>query len=170
MDDDEPILLHEPDLMLALLRAARPGPATLDDAMARLHASLAQAHEPPPAAPDELRQRLQDAAAMLLGAAALAPVGPSGFRLTQRGAQLLAQHPDGIDQSVLAGLPEFRAFIAGRSPDRAEQDPRVPAFNAGLLAFTQGRRNDANPHELDSADHLAWECGWSEARDDAKQG
>ena len=27
MEDDEPALLHEPDLMLAILRAARQGPA-----------------------------------------------------------------------------------------------------------------------------------------------
>lgn len=169
MDDDEPILLHEPDLMLALLRAARPGPATLEDAMARLNASLAEAHEPPPTAPEEVRRRLADAAVMLIGAGALTPAGPSGFRLTERGAQLLAEHPDGVDQSVLAGYAEFRAFIAMRHPNRAEQDPRLPAFDAGMRAFSQGRHNDANPFEFDSVDHLAWECGWSEARDDAKR-
>ena len=33
MEDDEPALLHEPDLMLAILRAAHHAPASLDDAM-----------------------------------------------------------------------------------------------------------------------------------------
>ncbi|MDP9143152.1 MAG: hypothetical protein M3N43_00365, partial [Actinomycetota bacterium] len=46
MEDDEPALLHEPDLMLAILRAAHRAPAGLDDAMVRLHANLAAAHEP----------------------------------------------------------------------------------------------------------------------------
>ena len=34
MGEDEDLLLQEPDLMLALLRAARRAPAVLDDAAA----------------------------------------------------------------------------------------------------------------------------------------
>ena len=49
MEDDEAALLHEPDLMLAILRAACQEPAGLDDALARLRAHLAVLHEPLPA-------------------------------------------------------------------------------------------------------------------------
>ena len=65
MEDDEPALLHEPDLMLAILRAARQGPAGLDDAMARLHANFAAADEPLPEPEGDLRRRLERAALLL---------------------------------------------------------------------------------------------------------
>lgn len=67
MEDDEPVLPHEPDLMLAILRAAHQAPASLDDAMARRRANLAAAHEPLPEPEDDLRRRLERVA-MILGA------------------------------------------------------------------------------------------------------
>lgn len=163
--EDEPILLHEPDLMLAILRAAHEEPADLDAAMARLFANLAAAGESPPAAEDELRRRLERAAFLLRGAGAIAPMGEDHFRLTERGARLLAEHPDGVDGSVLQALPEFRAFMAALARRQPEDDPHLPAFEAGMRAFAEGCALADNPHPFDSADHLAWECGWSEARD-----
>jgi restriction system protein len=165
MADDEPALLHEPDLMLAVLRAARQGPAVLDDAMARLHGALAAAHEPPPGPGGDLRRRLERAALLLRGADAIAPAGDDRFRLTARGARLLADHPDGVDETVLLALPEFRAFLAALHPHRSKDDPHPRAFEAGMQAFADGRSIADNPHASDSADHLAWECGWSEARE-----
>ena len=153
MADDEPALLHEPDLMLAVLRAARQGPAGLDDAMARLQANLAAAHEPPPGPGGDLRRRLERAALLLRGADAIAPAGDDRFRLTARGARLLL------------AFPEFRAFLAALHPHRSKGDPHPRAFEAGLQAFAEGRSLADNPHASDSADHLAWECGWSEARE-----
>ncbi len=169
MDDDEPILLHEPDLMLALLRSASEGPAGIETALARLVQTRAVAGEPPPAVPDELRQRLRDAAELLVGAEALTLAGDDRFQLTGRGARLLADYPDGVDQSVLHAFPEFRAYVAARLRQAPPDDPRLQVYDAGMQAHGLGLGNDANPHALDSADHLAWECGWSEARDRAQQ-
>jgi restriction system protein len=165
MADDEPALLHEPDLMLAVLRAARQGPAGLDDAMARLQANLAAAHEPPPEPGGDLRRRLERAALLLRGADAIAPAGDDRFRLTARGARLLADHPDGVDETVLLALPEFRALLAALHPHRSKDDPHPRAFEAGMQAFAEGGSLADNPYAFDSADHLAWECGWSEARE-----
>ena len=79
---------------------------------------------------------------------------------------MLADHPEGIDATVLwPGVP--RAARSG-GPGRVSDDPRLAAYDAGLLAFGRGRPLDANPHATDTTDHLAWENGWSEARDAAK--
>lgn len=165
MEDDEPALLHEADLMLAILRAAHQAPAGLADAMVRLHANLAAAHEPLPEPEGDLRRRLERAALLLRGADVIAPAGDDRFRLTPRGARLLAEHPDGVDESVLWAFPEFRAFLTALNPNRSEDDPRLPAFQAGMQEFAEGRSIADNPHAFDSVDHLAWECGWSEARE-----
>ena len=169
MEDDEPVLLHEPDLMLAILRAAQHAPASLDDAMARLHANLAAAHEPLTEPEGDLRRRLERVALLLRGADAIAVAGDDQFRLTARGARLLDEHPDGVDELLLYAFPEFRAFLTALSPKRIEDDPRLPAFQAGIQAFADRRSIADNPHAFDSVDHLAWECGWSEAREASKQ-
>ena len=108
MDDDQP-LLHEPDLMLALVRAARERPAGLDAAADRLAANLAAAHAPA-ADPAELRRGLARAAALLQGAGVLSPADPGTFRLT-----------------------EFRRPPAGPAPGRHRPvRPRAPAPVPGL--------------------------------------
>ena len=155
MEDDEPALLHEPDLMLAILRAAHRAPAGLDDAMVRLHANLAAAHEPLPEPEGDLRCRLERAALLLGGADAIAPAGDDRFRLTARGARLLTEHPDGVDGSVLCAFPEFRAFLTALSPKRFEDDPRLPAFQAGMQAFAQGRSLAENPHDSSTASTIS---------------
>jgi hypothetical protein len=167
--DDEPVLLHEPDLMLAILRAAQAGPADLEAAMARLAATRAMAGEGAPKDPAALRRRLEEAAAMLEGAEAIAPIVGDRFRLTERGAALLEENVAGVDQSVLRQFPEFRGFMAGRSAHETDDDPRLPAFAAGLEAFGTGCAFNDNPYAADTPDHLAWEAGWSEARDDRKR-
>ncbi|MFZ1429584.1 MAG: hypothetical protein WAS21_22785 [Geminicoccaceae bacterium] len=168
MADDEGLLLQEPDLMLALLRAASNAPAGVDDAIDRLYANLVVAGEPPPAEPGELRGRLDEAIALLMGAGALRLVENDRFHITERGTALLAKYPDGVDQSVLHQFAEFRAHVTAHSHHETPDDVRLPAFEAGMQAYGRGAGNDANPHAFDSADHLAWECGWSEARDAAK--
>lgn len=165
---EEGLLLQEPDLMLAVLRAASHGPARAQDAIDRLLVNLAAAGEPPPAEPDELRARLDAAIDLLVGAAALVPVEHARFQITERGMALLTDFPDGVDQSVLHRFTEFRSHVAAHSHHATPDDVRLPAFEAGMQAFTRGAGNAANPHAFDSADHLAWECGWSEARDQAK--
>ena len=162
--DEEPVLLHEPNLMLALLRSAAFAAAGIEDAIARLRANLALAGEPAPADPVELRQRLAHALASLDRAGAVAPAGEGRFRLTAAGAKLLAEHPEGVDETMLwpVGGPSSAAS--------AHDDPRPRAYRAGLHAFAAGRPIDANPHPSDTPDQLAWENGWSEARDEAREG
>ena len=127
MQDDEPALLHEPDLMLAILRASLKAPASLEDAMARLHANLAAAHEPLAEPEGDLRRRLERAALLLRGADAIAPAGDDRFQLTARGSRLLDEHADGVDESVLSAFPEYRAFLTALHPKRFDDDPRLPA-------------------------------------------
>lgn len=169
-DLDEPTLLHETDLMLALLRAALDRPASLEEAQARLSAMRARAALPPCREPGDLLDRLRAAAAMLQEAGALAPEGDGSRRLTPRGRELLSKHPDGIDQSVLMQFPEFRAFIERRGRPQGDDDPRAAACTAGARAFRAGKRLTENPHALDTADHLAWQNGWSEAREGKVRG
>lgn len=167
-DDYEPILLHEPDLMLALLCSARHGPATVEDARRRLERNLALAHEPAPSDVSDLQERLNHAAFMLTAAGAVAPVPEGGWRLTDRGRQLLKEHPKGVDQTVLRTFPEFRAALAEIGSRRGPvDDPRLSTFEDGMRAFSQGRPLTDNPYPSDTNDHLAWECGWCEARDGA---
>lgn len=165
MEDDEPILLHEPDLMLAILRAAWRHPAGLDDALAELRSYRLAAGEPEPPDKDDLLRRLTEAVEYLEAAQAIAADGPERYRLTERGRRLIAEHPDGVDASVLHAFPEFRRFIAARGGGRPEDDPRLPAYTQGLEAFAHGQPIEANPHPDESSDHLAWESGWTEGRD-----
>ncbi len=166
--DEEPILLHEADLMLAILRAAHDGPASLPDAFTLLVAHLAAAREPVPAWFEiELRRRLGRALDRLAGAEAITCHHGGHYELTDRGTMLLTSHPGGIDQSVLLTFPEFRAYVAAQRRPEPKEDPHLPAFEGGLRAFNEGQSHADNPHPFDSADHLAWECGWSEARDGA---
>jgi restriction system protein len=57
--------------------------------------------------------------------------------------------------------------VAAQRRPEPKEDPHLSAFEAGLRAFNEGQSFGDNPHPTDSADHLAWECGWSEARDGA---
>lgn len=50
---------------------------------------------------------------------------------------------------------------------RAGSDPRPGSFGDGYDAFRQGAQFSDNPHQQDTSDHLAWEDGWCQARDDA---
>lgn len=166
MDNEEPILLHEQDLMLALLHAAAEGPATVQGAVARLRGMRAVAGEAD-AVDEEVMRRLRRAALALRAAGALARIETGTLKITERGRELLASSPEGIDETALMRFAEFRAFISGSGSREPRGDPRMPAFDAGQLAFTTGKPLTENPFPFDSVDHLAWENGWSEARDEA---
>ena len=165
MSNEEPLLLHEQDLMLALLRAGAEGPATVRGAVSMLRglrASLGEAD----AVDEEVMRRLRRAATALRAAGALGRVDSGALKITDRGRELLAAHPDGIDETVLMQFAEFRAFVAASGPRGPRDDPRIPAYDAGQRAFAAGEPLTANPFTFDSVDHLAWENGWSEARDE----
>jgi restriction endonuclease Mrr len=109
MDPDDSTLLHEPDLMLAVLRVGVAKSGTLDDCIdqLRLLRQAAQIHNPLPEA--EVRERLQTALAKLHRAKLIEAPAPGRFRITPRGRRVLADNPDGIDDTVLMQLPEFRS-------------------------------------------------------------
>jgi restriction system protein len=169
-------LLHEVDLMLTLLKVATEGPASIEDAAEQLKRNLQSVGEAQPVSDAELRTYLARARDRLFQAVLLTPFDDGRFAITPRGKQALSDHPDGIDDSVLMNLPEFRAFIEAEagspvktigSNDNGGDDPRIIEFDQGYAAFQQGISLQANPYERDRVMHLAWENGWCEARDDA---
>jgi restriction system protein len=180
-------LLHEVDLMLALLKVATEGPATIEDAAMRLKRNLQSVGEEPPVSDADFQTYLSRARDRLCQAVLLAPLDDGRFAITPRGMQALSDHPGGIDDSVLMNFPEFRAYIeaeAGKAVKKIESndngsdnntdkqggdDPRIVEFDQGYAAFQQGISLQANPYERDRVMHLAWENGWCEARDDALQ-
>ena len=164
-ETEERPLLHEPDLMLAVLRMSGGGRATLDDCIRHLKTLLRMAHEPPPADLEELRARLEEVEAKLARAGLIRPAGPDGFEITDRGRRMLEEHPDGVDESLLVRFPEYRAPAAERSA-AGSPVPGAAAYDAGYAARLAGRMLSDNPHPPDRRDHLDWENGWSQARDD----
>ena len=123
------------------------------------------AQEPPPADLEELRARLEEVEAKLARAGLILPADPEGFEITDRGRRMLDEHPDGIDESLLVGFPEYRSAVAERSVSGSPA-PSAAAYDAGYAAWLAGRALSDNPHPADRRDHLDWQNGWSQARDD----
>jgi ribosome modulation factor len=170
--DDSP-LLHEPDLMLAILRVGAAKSGTLDDCIdhLRLLRKSAQVEEPLPEA--EVRARLRTALAKLHRARLIEAPAPGQFRITARGRQVLADNPDGVDDTVLMQLPEFRLANGHASPEASSRSApatgeRAPTvdYHRGYEAYLAGARLADNPFPPDVRAHLDWENGWSQARDD----
>jgi restriction system protein len=167
MNLEEPTLLHEPDLMLAVLRIAAVGSGTLDDCFEHLRQlrRYAQVDEPMPES--DVRGRLEAVQAKLR-LAGLIEVGSSGrCRITAFGRRILADHPGGVDDSVLMQLrkpPRLNGHRAGREPPA-----RMPSidYQRGYEAFIAGANLADNPFPGDVRAYLDWENGWSQARDDA---
>jgi restriction system protein len=173
MDLDEAPLLHEPDLMLAVLRVGAAKSGTLDDCIdhLRLLRRCAQIDELVPEV--VVRSRLETALAKLHRARLIEAKEPGRFRITARGRRILADNPDGVDDTVLMQLPEFRSTNgrAGRgasprsAPVRAERAPTID-YHRGYEACLAGANLADNPHPRDVRAYLDWANGWSQARDD----
>jgi restriction system protein len=166
MEPDDPPLLHEPDLMLAVLRVAAARSATLDACVDHLRTLRACARVEELVPEDEVRSRLRAVTAKLDRASLIERAAANGFRITARGRKVLSDHPDGVDESVLQQFEEIRA--AGRR-DEAHHVPQ-PArseYEAGYEAYGEGYGLADNPHPLDARGHLDWQNGWSQARDEA---
>ncbi len=163
-ESEEYPLLNDPNLAITVLRQAEAGPARLEDCLARLSATLKKAGEPLPLGKPAVLQWLSRVAEMLRHASLLAAEAPGLYRLTTRGAQVLAEHPLGVDSSVLETFPEFRLWLSrrGELPHLAPE----PAFDEGHAAYLAQRTLADNPYPLDSAAHLAWENGWFDALDE----
>ena len=165
MDLSEYPLLNRPALMLLILKTAAERPVTMRQCRERLGAELARIHEKPDVPEPEIATELEDVGKHLLAARLLERGDGDVFGLTRRGRQVLAAHPMGVDETVLAGFPEYRAFIRDFARRRTIDDPRIPRYEEGFAAQQEGRSLSENPYPPDSVDHLAWENGWSEARD-----
>jgi hypothetical protein len=162
--DDYP-LLNRPALMLAVLKTASHGDVGLDDCLARLRADLARIHEAAPLDAPDLRAALQAVVRELTAARLLAPAGRERFGATGRGRAMLEAHPEGIDESVLIEIPEFRDFVVRAAQHRPPEDACSQHYDEGFAAHEEGAAFDDNPHASDSVDHQAWENGWCAARD-----
>ena len=93
--------------------------------------------------------------------------GPDGgFQITERGRAALADHPQGFDTADLMVHPEFARYIRSLERRRRPIDARAGGYDQGYDAYWTGRDPADNPFGSDSADHLAWENGWSEALDE----
>jgi hypothetical protein len=161
MDFEERPLLHFPDLVLALLRAAADRAATVADAARLLAVELVRAREAPQPESGELAAHLDHARRHLVAARLLDMLDGRRFRITPRGRASLHTHPEGIDDCVLAQFPEFRAWLARTVA--AAADPRGAEFQRGWAAQAGGGGMTDNPYASDTAQHGAWEDGWLEA-------
>lgn len=166
MEFEEYPLLSYPDLMLVVLKTAARGQAGVRDCLAALRQLLDAAHEHPPVREVEILWRLEAAKTYLLKALLLVPAGADDFATTARGRQALAEHPMGVDDTVLMQYPEFRDFIGSLGARSEHDDPRSREFDEGYAAYQDGKMPADNPYEFDRIEHLAWENGWFTARDD----
>ncbi len=147
MEREESLLLHEPDLMLAVLRVAASGQGTIDGCIEQLRAlrRCARVRESVPEA--GVRDRLAQVTARLERARLIEREG-SRWRLTARGRKVLAEHPDGVDDSVLVRFPDYRrAKRAGSRAVRAA-DPAALALRPGLRGLRRGSRPRRQPPRL----------------------
>lgn len=163
-------LLNTPNMVAMVMRAAAEGPATIEECVAALEGLLRQAGEHPPFRPEEVATRLESVARMLTEARLLLSVGDGSFVLSERGEVVLADHPQGFDAADLMAFPEFSRYVRGlngRLGGRGRPlDPREGGYDRGFSAYWSGQAPSDNPFSPDTADHQAWENGWSEALDE----
>ena len=167
MERDEQPLLHEPDLMLAVLRVAAARPATLDACIDHLRTLRACARVEQLVPEDEVRSRLEAVTARLDRASLIERAAANGFRITARGRKVLSDHPDGVDETVLLQFKESRTAAGRREETHEVRAPARSEYEAGYEAYGAGEGLADNPHPWDARAHLDWQNGWSQARDDA---
>ena len=167
MERDEPPLLHEPDLMLAVLRVAAARSATVEACIDHLRSLRACAGVEQPVPEDEVRSRLEAVRAKLDRASLIERAAANGFRITARGRRVLSDHPDGVDDTVLLQFKEFRAAWGRRDEAHEMPQPARSEYRTGYEAYGEGYGLPDNPHPFDTRAHLDWQNGWSQARDEA---
>ena len=120
-----------------------------------------------------MRALLEAVQAKLRRAGLIEAPAPGRFRITARGREVLDDNPDGVDDTVLMQLPEFRpvnghsaiAPAGPRAPAAAQRAPDTE-YHSGFEAFLAGVGLADNPHPTDVRAYLDWENGWSQARDE----
>lgn len=159
--DDHP-LLNTPSLVAAILHAAAAGPAGLERIASKVEGALQTANEDAGVPEGWLRRELQSICDDLM-IAGLVTHSDAGFRLTARGREAVAEHPQGLDRSDLAQWPEYAEHVHRLAATaKPKDDPHHAAYNQGASARVAGRPVTDNPHPPDTADHGAWEDGWAE--------
>jgi len=149
MEFNEHTLLNDPDLTLILLKTAARGETGIEDCVEVLRSTLERAGERPPVARTELVLHLDRVR-----------------RITERGRNALKDHPMGLDDTVLMEFPEFREFVQETRTQPSAAGPHSRDYAEGYLAFRAGKGLADNPHAFETAEHLAWENGWFQARDE----
>jgi hypothetical protein len=159
-------LLNTPSMVAVVLHEAAGGAATLAGCTGRIEALLDRAGEHPPFSAREVAGRLEMLIRYLTEARLLAPQGDGSFALTGRGKAALAEHPAGFDTADLMVYPEFARHVRGLALRRGPLDARTGGYDEGFYGYWNGESPADNPYPADTADHLAWENGWSEALDE----
>jgi hypothetical protein len=159
-------LLNIPSMVVVILREAADRPATLAGCTAALQGLLDRADEHPPFGPEDVASRLKTLIRYLTEAKLLTAAADGSFTATARGRAALAEHQQGFDTADLMVYPEFARYIRGLERRRTALDPRDAGYDQGFYAYWSGEMPADNPYAPDSADHLAWENGWSEALDE----
>jgi hypothetical protein len=157
-------LLNTPSLTALILHLTDQGPATIEALAARLDAVLAEAQERPDVSAGEIRDRIAALAEDLVAAQVLSRNG-AAYALTARGRKALDDHPEGFARPDMMKYPEFAARVVDRLLHGSGDDPRPRAYDDGFAAQQSGEALEDNPFRPDTVDHLAWESGWSEARE-----
>ncbi|HSF91458.1 MAG TPA: hypothetical protein VLA51_04555 [Paracoccaceae bacterium] len=159
-------LLNSPSMILAILREAAKGPATIDACIKHIQRLLAQTGETPKVTDSDIRSRLERLRGNLERALLISMVGPAAFSITARGREALRSHRMGFSTSDLMEYPEFATYIAGINKGYIPADLRANAFDEGYDAYFRGATPSDNPCGSDSADFMAWSNGWTEAMDE----
>jgi restriction system protein len=169
MEREESFLLHEPDLMLAVLRVAAAGSGTLDACIEQLRRLRRCAQVRELVAEAEVRARLEGVLEKLARAHLIDQPTAGAWRITPRGRRMLAEHPEGVDDSVLIPFRPVRSAGEGAAEPHEAPNPPRSHYDLGYEAYGSGDGLADNPHPADVRAALDWENGWSQARDDERR-
>jgi hypothetical protein len=156
-------LLNSPHLVGIILRNAAKGDGTVEACMQRLRDLLAQSREETAFEEDDVRSRFERLVLHLSKARLINGNAEQGFEITERGRQALIDSPEGFATADLMAYPEYAIFVRKEARSHTTSDPHASAFDLGADAFRKGMSRSNNPFNPDSADHLAWQNGWSSA-------
>jgi restriction system protein len=146
-------------LMLPVLRAGAQGETTVPRVIAEVAAEYdltdeQLAKELPSGGQTLLANRTHWARTYLTKAGLLERVRRGVFRATERGREVLRQHPSRVDNRVLSQFPEFIAFLNKRNSDGAgrgtvptPEASAAPPTTIEMAAETEGALQVAAPDE-----------------------
>ena len=157
---------QHPELVAIILREAPPGRRRSRTARARLQALLDARDEHPPFGPEEVASRLEMLIRYLTEARLLARGTRRQLRADRARPRGAGRASAGLRYRRPDGLPGVRPLHPRPgAPARAVRRARR-RLRPGLLRLLDRREPGRQPLRPDSADHLAWENGWSEALDE----